>query len=59
LQTKVVAVREAVKVLSVKVTAIPAVRLARDEVTLGVHEAGAIPLEMVIATVAKAVPSIL
>jgi hypothetical protein len=39
-----------VKVPSVTVTAFPAVRLARDEVTLGVREAGVVAPEMVIAT---------
>jgi hypothetical protein len=53
----VVAASEAVKIPPVTVTAVPAARLALDDVTYGVHEAGAAgPPEMEIGTVAAAVP---
>jgi hypothetical protein len=52
----VVAASEALKVPLVTVTAVPAVRLALDEVTFGVHEAGAVPPAMLIGTVAADVP---
>ena len=52
----VVAASEAVKVPPVAVTAVPAARLAADEVTYGVHEAGAVPPAMVIGTVAATCP---
>ena len=49
----VVAASEAVKLPPVTVTAVPAVRLALDDVTFGVQEAGAaVPPEMEIGTVA-------
>ena len=52
----VVAASEAVKAPPVTVTAVPAARLALDEVTFGVHKAGAVPPAMVIGTVAAAEP---
>src|SRR3954447_10704096 len=47
---------EAEKVPPVTVTAVPAARLAPDEVTYGVHEAGAVPPAMEIGTVAAEEP---
>ena len=49
----VVAASEAEKPPPLTVTAVPAVRLALDDVTFGVHEAGAVPPEMVIGTVSS------
>ena len=52
----VVAASEAVKVPPVTVTAVPAVRLSLDDVTFGVHAAGAVPPAMVIGTLTADVP---
>jgi hypothetical protein len=46
----VVAASDAVKVPSVTVIGLPAVRLALDDVTYGVHDAGVVPPEMVVGT---------
>jgi hypothetical protein len=52
----VVAASEALRVPPVTVTGFPAAMLAVDEVTYGVHEAGAVPPLMAIGTVAADVP---
>jgi hypothetical protein len=52
----VVAASEALKVPPLTVTAVPALRLSLADVTFGVHEAGAVPPEMVIGTVVAEVP---
>jgi len=59
LQTNVVTVEaasEAEKLPPLTVTAVPALRSSLDDVTFGVQEAGAVPPEMEIGTVAAAVP---
>ena len=50
------AASEAEKLPPLTVTAVPALRSSLDDVTFGVQEAGAVPPEMEIGTVAAAVP---
>ena len=59
LQTNVVTVwlaKEAVKLPPVTVTAVPAFRLSLADVTLGVHEVGAVPPEMAMGTLTSLLP---
>ena len=59
MHTKVVtlvAASAAVNAPPVTVTAVPALRLLVDEVSFGVHEAGAVPPVMVMGTLAAVLP---
>ena len=55
-EVTVVPANDAVKAPPDTVTAVPAVRLALDDVTFGVHEAGAVPPAKVMGTLAADEP---